>query len=175
MDKILYNELQIKSSIYQQANKLTDLFSRMDMHSLHIVSILNGGFIYTADMIRSLRVPTVIDFMKMKSYFGQEARTPEIVIGPDYRSEQNVVILDDILDRGDTIIRAIEYMRMMHPATISVMTMLHKDDGIPHRMKDYFDEHFIFYDMGLPVKGWVYGYGLDNDDFDRNLNCIYTK
>ncbi len=172
MKNVLYTELQIKQSIWKQAEKLNERFYQIDNNKLYVIGILNGAFMYVADMVKSLSMPNIVDFMKITSYVGQNGGSPRFSLWPKYRLGEDVIILDDMLDRGHTIIHAVEYIKTMKPRSITVMTMLHKE-GMVVKMEEYFTKNNIRADLGLPTNEWVYGYGLDNNEFDRNLKTIY--
>lgn len=173
--KVIYNQAQIHHSIYQQAYKLNNRLDEMDLKGkVSIIGILNGAFMFTSDLVKMINVPHKLDFMKITSYQGKFAASPKFTHWPKFSQGDHVVILDDMLDSGQTIIHAIEYIKTMSPASISVLTMLHRE-GINHKIDEYFQQNFVYADLGLPVKEdqWVYGYGLDNSELDRNLVNLY--
>lgn len=172
MDKIIYTEAQIESSINRQVSILEERHAQYDMGCLTIIGILNGSFLYMSEIVKRLRFKTTIDFMKVKSYKGQEKGETRFTLLPDIRKGGDLLILDDILDSGATIQAAIDYLQYSEPYSITMMTMLHKV-GAPQAMESYLQKHFVFADLGLPVADWVYGFGLDNDEYDRNLKSIY--
>lgn len=132
------------------------------------LSILNGSFLFTADLIRSLTIEPEISFIKLASYKGMRSTgsiTTAIGLEVDL-SGRDVIILEDIVDTGNTLFQFLPYLRQQQPRTIRIATLLHKAEATVHPLQlDYVG--FV-----IPNK-FVVGYGLDYDGWGRQYDAIY--
>jgi hypoxanthine phosphoribosyltransferase len=138
---------------------------------LHLVCILRGGVMFLTDLMRHIDVPVTIDFMAVSSY-GASTRqsTGQVRITLDLKDEihnRNVLLVEDIVDSGYTIASVIEFLRTRHPRSIKVCTLLDK----PERRE--VEVPIDYCGFVIPNK-FVFGYGLDIDEFYRNLPFIAT-
>ncbi len=131
--------------------------------------VLNGSFIFAADLLREITVPCEISFIKLASYAGTHS-TGEIreVIGLSKDiTNRHVVIVEDIIDSGLTMAHMIETLQKQNPASISVCSMLVKPDALKVQVPiDYCC-------LEIP-NDFIVGFGLDYDGFGRNTKDIYT-
>ncbi len=131
--------------------------------------VLNGSFIFAADLIREVTVPCEISFIKLASYAGTHS-TGEIreVIGlANDITGRHVVIVEDIIDSGLTMVHMIDTLKKQNPASISVCSMLVKPDALKVEVPiDYCC-------MEIP-NDFIVGVGLDYDGYGRNTKDIYT-
>ena len=131
--------------------------------------VLNGSFIFAADLLREITVPCEISFIKLASYAGTHS-TGEIreVIGLSKDiTDRHVVIVEDIIDSGLTMAHMIETLQKQNPASISVCSMLVKPDALKVQVPiDYCC-------LEIP-NDFIVGFGLDYDGFGRNTKDIYT-
>lgn len=133
------------------------------------ISILNGSFIFAADLFRCITVETEISFIKLASYKGTSS-TGHVVtaIGMEERLEgRHVVILEDIIDTGKTLAAFIPEIMQRHPASLKIATFLTKPEALQH------DVHADYVGFEIP-NNFVVGYGLDYDGLGRNLPELYT-
>lgn len=131
--------------------------------------VLNGSFIFAADLLREVNIPCEISFIKLASYQGTRS-TGEIreVIGLNTDiTGRDIVVVEDIIDSGLTMAHMLETLEKQNPASISVCALLVKPDAlkveIPIRYRC----------MDIP-NDFIVGYGLDYDGFGRNTKDIYT-
>lgn len=131
--------------------------------------VLNGSFIFAADLLREVKVPCEVSFIKLASYQGTTSTgTIREVIGlAKDITDRHVVIVEDIIDSGLTMAHMIETLEKQNPASISVCSLLVKPDAL----KVQIPIHYRC--MDIP-NDFIVGYGLDYDGFGRNTRNIYT-
>ena len=132
------------------------------------ISILNGSFIFAADLFKQLSNNPEICFVKIASYKGEKS-TGNIIttIGLDTEIKgRNIVILEDIVDTGKTLSGFIPQIHEQQALSVKIATLLHKPDATIYPIQiDYCC-------FTIPNK-FVIGYGLDYDGLGRNLKDIY--
>ena len=132
------------------------------------LSILNGSFMFAADIFKHLTIEAEISFIKLASYRGMRS-TGKIItsIGLDQDLyNRDVVILEDIVDTGKTLHEFLPQLDHQHPRSLKIAALLHKSEATKYPLKiDY--TGFV-----IPDK-FVVGYGLDYDGLGRNLKEIY--
>ena len=132
------------------------------------IVVLNGSFMFAADLFRKIEVPCEISFMKVTSYQGmQTTQDVKILIGlnEDIKGRK-VVIVEDIIDTGITIENLIAQIKQYDPEDIKIATLLFKPKA--------FEKDFKIDYVGIEIPNdFIVGYGLDYDGFGRNLPDIY--
>jgi hypoxanthine phosphoribosyltransferase len=130
-----------------------------------IVGILNGAFIFMADLIRALDVPCRVDFVRLASYGAGSVSSGEIRIGKDLETPiagRDVLIVEDIVDTGLTLSRLVEILWKRQPASLRVCAFLDKRE----RRRVPFTADYV----GFPIPDrFVVGYGLDYNEKFRFL------
>jgi hypoxanthine phosphoribosyltransferase len=133
------------------------------------ISILNGAFMFSADLIKKISVPCNISFVKLSSYSGSSSTgiVKEIIGLSDNIKGKHVIILEDIIDTGTTIESVVKQLKSKDPASVRVATMLFKPQAyLKNLMIDY---------IGLDIPNeFLVGYGLDYDGLGRNYEDIYA-
>ena len=132
------------------------------------LSILNGSFLFTADLFRQINIEAEICFIKLASYKGTTSSGNVITaIGLDANvNGRDIIIVEDIIDTGKTLHHYLPQLESQHPASIKIAVLLNKKEALQFPVKiDYacFD---------IPNK-FVVGYGLDYDGYGRNTREIY--
>ena len=133
------------------------------------LAVLNGSFIFAADLLREIDLPCEISFVKLASYEGTSS-TGSIreVIGLNIDiTGRPVIIIEDIVDTGLTMAHMLETLKKQNPASIDICTLLLKPDKLQVKL----DIRYVC--MQIP-DDFVVGYGLDYDGFGRNTKDIYT-
>lgn len=132
------------------------------------LSILNGAFVFTADLLRACPLECEVAFLRMASYRGMHSTGDVItILGLDKEiAGRHVIIVEDIIDTGRTMTRLMTDLRMKNPASIAVASLLSKPDALETPL------HIDFLGFEIPEK-FVLGYGLDYDGIGRNLPDIY--
>ncbi|MBP5771227.1 MAG: hypoxanthine phosphoribosyltransferase [Bacteroidaceae bacterium] len=142
-----------------------------DLEGKHplFLPVLNGAFIFAADLLREVNIPCEVSFIKLASYQGTQS-TGEIreVIGLQADiTGRHIVIVEDIIDSGLTMAHMLETLQAHNPASISVCALLVK----PGALKVEIPIHYKC--MEIP-NDFIVGYGLDYDGDGRNTRDIYT-
>lgn len=133
------------------------------------VAVLNGAFIFAADLLRLFDFPCEIAFVKMASYTGtvSTGHVKEIVGLNDDIENRTVVVIEDIIDSGLTMKEMLQLLDKKHPAEVKVAALLKK----PGNMKVDLNVHYCGFEI---PNDFIVGYGLDYDGYGRNLPSIYT-
>lgn len=134
-----------------------------------ILAVLNGSFIFAADLLREITLPCEISFVKLASYQGTSStgQVREMIgLGVDI-TDRAVIIVEDIVDTGFTMAHMIETLRKHNPRSIDVCTLLVK----PEKLQVNLDIRYRC--MEIP-NDFILGYGLDYDGLGRNTRDIYT-
>jgi hypoxanthine phosphoribosyltransferase len=132
------------------------------------IAILNGAFIFAADLFKCLTIDAEISFIKLISYKGMKSSGQVITaIGLDAEIfDRHVVILEDIVDTGKTMHEFLPQLWHQQPASLKIVALLHKPEATAYPVRvDY--TGFV-----IPDK-FVVGYGLDYNGFGRNTAAIY--
>ncbi|MFN8244055.1 MAG: hypoxanthine phosphoribosyltransferase [Ferruginibacter sp.] len=132
------------------------------------IAILNGSFMFAADLFRELTIDAEICFIKLASYKGTKSTGNVITsIGLDEPlNDRHVVIVEDIVDTGKTLYEFLPQLQNQQPASLRIAALLHKPDALVHPLRiDYLG-------FSVPDK-FLLGYGLDYDGLGRNLKEIY--
>src|SRR5688572_27152569 len=132
------------------------------------ISILNGSFMFSADLFKNLTIDAEICFIKLASYRGMKSSGQVITaIGLDQDLfGRDVVILEDIVDTGKTLNEFLPKLDHQQPKSLKIAALLHKPEAMQFALKiDYLG-------FSIPNK-FVVGYGLDYDGLGRNIACLY--
>lgn len=134
-----------------------------------ILAILNGCFVFAADLFRALSIDAEISFVKVQSYIGtQSGEKIVLAIGlQESLKDRHVLVLDDILDTGRTMEALLPDLKKQEPASIRFLMLLNKAEA---RIADIQPDYSGF---EIP-NAFVVGYGLDYDGLGRNLPEIYS-
>jgi len=157
------------SEIQTAVKKLADQMNTdLDGKNPLFLCVLNGSFIFAADLLKMINIDCGISFIKMASYQGTSS-TGEVktILGLDSEIKDRViVIVEDIVDTGNTIVALVNQLQSYGPKDIKVSTLLFKPEAYQKDIKiDY---------RALEVSNeFLVGYGLDYDGFGRNLEHIY--
>jgi hypoxanthine phosphoribosyltransferase len=155
-------------------NRITELGEEIsrdyeDSDDLLLVCILRGAVIFLTDLSRKISVPHAIDFMAISSYgAGSRSSSGVVRITMDLTtniSNKDVLIVEDIIDSGNTLSYVLELLSTRKPKSISVCTLLDKAE------RREVDVPIRYTGFKIPNK-FVYGYGLDLDEYFRNLPFI---
>ncbi len=132
------------------------------------IGVLNGAFVYIADLVRACEIECEIAFVRLSSYQGtQSVGKIETVYGLEMDiTDRHVIVVEDIVDSGRTLNYFLDYLKKQNPKSVALASLLLKPDAIQFPIKiDYLG-------FEIPDK-FVIGYGLDYDGLGRNLKDIY--
>lgn len=133
------------------------------------IGVLNGAFMFAADLMKYVTIPSEITFVKLSSYEGlyTTGNVKEIIGLNESVIGRNVVVIEDIVDTGITMERILSSLKVKGAASIRVATFLQKPDALQR------DIQIDYIAMKIP-NDFIVGYGLDYDGYGRNLRDIYT-
>ena len=164
--KILYSAAEIKARAREVAEEMNTLYSDEDLPLL--ICNLKGAFMFMADLVRHLDFRHEIDFIETSSYGGGTASSGDVRflldVGESIKS-RNVIIIEDIVDSGNTLSCILERFEARHASSVRVVTLLNK----PSRRE--IEVPIDFFGFKVPNE-FVVGYGLDYDQQYRNLPYI---
>jgi hypoxanthine phosphoribosyltransferase len=136
------------------------------------VGVLNGSFLFIADLIKQIDIPCEVAFTKLASYYGGTASKLKIRDDIDLAldiKDRDVVIIEDIVDTGNTLHYLIDKLKVRQPASIKVCSLLLKPASLQKSIEE------LKY-VGFEIENeFVVGYGLDYQELGRNLKDIYKK
>ena len=163
--RVIITEEEIKEAIKKAGKEIDKIY---DGRPILLVSILKGAFVFMADLCRAVSVPCEIGFMCAKSYYSGTVSSGVVKITMDLDrdiSKYHVVIVEDIIDTGRTLNDIVKLLKGRNPLSLRVVTLLDKPS---RRVVDFKADYSLF---TIP-DFFVIGYGLDCDEFYRNLPYI---
>jgi hypoxanthine phosphoribosyltransferase len=134
-----------------------------------LICILRGGVMFLTDLMRHINIPHAIEFMAVSSYgVGKRETTGQVRITLDLNTEifnRDVILVEDIIDSGNTLASVLEFLQTRKPRSLIVCTLLDKTE------RREVDVPIRYTGFEIPNK-FVFGYGLDLDDYYRDLPFI---
>ncbi|MFW5890305.1 MAG: hypoxanthine phosphoribosyltransferase [Marinilabiliaceae bacterium] len=156
----------IKKALWRMAEKMNRELG--DKNPL-MICILNGSFMFSADLMKLLDFPCEVSFVKLSSYqgTGSTGKVKKLIGLSEEIKGRTVVLLEDIVDTGTTMESLVSQLEAGQPAEVKVATLLFKPEACQKELKlDY---------IGLRIPNeFIVGYGLDYNGYGRNLPDIYT-
>lgn len=165
--EVYLSQTDIAALVSKLAAELNEEYGQYQLDVL-LVSILDGSFIFMADLVRKLKFKHKIQFVKLRSYEDMES-SGEVEFILDLNSDisdKHIVIIEDIIDTGLTIESFVDRLKAQNPLSIKTCTLLSK----PEVHNDIVDIHFV--GKEIPPE-FVVGYGLDLNGYGRNLPHLY--
>ena len=156
---------QIQSRVAQIAEQLNiDFEGKRPL----FIGVLNGAFLFTADLFKKITIECELSFIRLSSYEGMQStgQVKELIgIGKEINN-RHVIIIEDIVDTGNTAVHLMKELKKHKPAELRIATLLLKPAALKHHINiDY---------CGFEIPNdFILGYGLDYDGLGRNLNNIY--
>ncbi|MBO1436020.1 hypoxanthine phosphoribosyltransferase [Meiothermus sp. CFH 77666] len=166
--KVQLSEAQIVARIRELGAQIKRDYAGQEPH---LVCVLNGAFIFMADLVRAIDMPLTIDFLAVSSYGNAEKTSGEVELLKDLRmpiAGRQVIVVEDIVDTGITINYLLRMLEARQPASLKIAALLSK----PSRRKIEVPIHYLGFEI---EDAFVYGYGLDRGQFDRNLPFITSQ
>lgn len=158
-----------------QAEIKTKVIETGQLISLHyrdknlvLVGILKGSFVFLADLTRAITIDHEIDLIGVSSYSGTSSTGRlKFTKKPDLNLQgKDVLLVEDIVDTGNTLLAIKAYIKSLHPASIKICTLINKHE---RRQADIDADYACF----LLEKGFIVGYGLDYNERYRNLPALF--
>jgi len=171
MKEIKKNILYSKETIEKRVNELAETISRdYEGREIVFVCVLKGAFIFLADLTRQLKVPHVVDFVRLASYGSGMVSSGKITITKDIETSiegRDVVIVEDIIDTGITMDFLKDRLKKSNPNSLKICALLDKEE----RREVKVDVDYV----GFTIEDkFIVGYGLDFDEKFRCLPDIYV-
>lgn len=162
----LIKETEIRAAIDIVAARLN---LELDGKRPLFVCVLNGAFMFAADLMRRLTIDCQISFMKVASYegTGSSGRVKQLIGLNEEVKGRTVVLIEDIVDTGETMVMLTKQLKDLGAADVRIATLLFK----PESCRKDVTPNYI--GINLP-KDFIVGYGLDYNGYGRNLTDIYT-
>ena len=139
------------------------------MHGVRLICILKGSVFYTCELAKRITIPVTLDFMSVSSYGSGTVSSGTIKIKKDLDDDiegLDVIVVEDIIDSGNTLSRLIPMLKERKPASLKITTLLDKPD------RREVDDVTVDY-VGFEIEDkFVVGYGLDYDQSYRDLPYI---
>lgn len=165
--KVLLSEEKISKKVKELGGIISKDYENEE---IVVISLLRGSFVFAADLVRAISIPVNVDFMTTSSYDHDEASTGIVEIITDVRADikdKNVLVVDDIMDSGHTMKKVVEFINKKEPKSIKLCVMLDKPS---RREADITPDYTGFVIPNV----FIVGYGLDYEDFYRNVPYVFT-
>jgi hypoxanthine phosphoribosyltransferase len=164
--KPLFSREHIQKKIAETAKKISDDYR--DKKPV-MIAILKGSFVFLADIIRDLNIDVTIEFVQISSYGSSKTSSGTCVIHKDVTTDikgRDVIIIEDIVDSGNTLDFFIKNLEKQNPASIKTCALINKTVRREHNLVI----NYYAFDIN---EEFIVGYGLDYDEQFRNLSGIY--
>lgn len=166
--EVLVSKEQIDQRVAELGAQLTEEYKEKN---LLVISLLKGSFIFTADLVRKIDLPTRIEFMTTSSYGHGEESSGRVKVTQDLKiddlSDFDVLIVDDITDSAITMTGVIEHLSKRNPASIKCCVLLDK----PSRRQVEYQPDYVGF--SIPDM-FIVGYGLNYGDYMRNIDHVFA-
>ena len=165
IQEVLFSEEQLDRRVREIAAQIEKDYEGKE---IMLISVLRGSFIFMADLSRRIDLPCTLDFMSVSSYGKGTSSSGQVQITKDLSSDisgQHIIVVEDILDSGNTLSYLLKVLENRRPASIRLCTLLDKPD---RRVKQV-DVHYCGFSI---PDAFVVGYGLDYAEMYRNLPYI---
>lgn len=164
--RISYPEKDILNRVKAVADRINkDMAGKNPL----FLAVLNGSFVFAADLMRMITIPCEISFVKLASYEGtmSTGKIKEVIGINENISGRTIIIVEDIIESGLTMKRMLETLGTRNPESIHICTLLIKPEKLT------LDLNVEYAAMEIP-NDFIVGYGLDYNQQGRNLRDIYT-
>ena len=165
IQEILFSEDQLKARVREIAQEIQRDYAGKE---IMLISVLRGSFIFMADLCRALDLPCTLDFMSVSSYGKGTTSSGQVQITKDLSEDisgRHIIVVEDILDSGNTLSYLLKILQHRHPASVRLCTLLDK----PERRVKPVGVHYCGFTI---PDAFVVGYGLDYAEKYRNLPYI---
>ena len=165
IERVLFTEEELKQRVKEIAQRIDADYAGKEPL---LISVLRGSFVFMADLVREITLPCTVDFMAVSSYGGGTTSSGQVKIVKDLSEQiegKDVLVVEDILDSGNTLSYLLKLLEARHPASIRLCTLLDKPE---RRTKPVAVQYTGF----ASRDEFVVGSGLDYDEKYRNLPYI---
>jgi hypoxanthine phosphoribosyltransferase len=159
-------EAEIKKHVKEVADRINH---DMEGKNPLLLAVLNGSFIFAADLMREMTIPCEISFVKLASYQGtiSTGKVQEVIGLNEDLTGRTVIIVEDIVDTGRTMKQMMESLGTRRPASLHICTLFVK----PTKLEEPLDIDYAAFSI---PDDFILGYGLDYDQAGRYLKDVYT-
>lgn len=168
IERVFMTEQEVRDVVARLGREITGFYRRQDDLNLLVIGLLRGSFVFMADLIRHIELPLTVDFMTVSSYGDAAVSSGNVKVVMDLDEPvegKDILMVEDIIDTGNTFNRVIGLIRYRNPRSLKVCTFLSK----PSRRT--VDVHIDFCGREIPDE-FVCGYGLDFAQRYRNLPYV---
>ncbi len=165
IESVLFSEEQLKQRVREIAAEIEKDYAGKE---IMLISVLRGSFVFMADLCRAIDLPCTLDFMSVSSYGKGTTSSGQVQITKDLSEDisgRHVIVIEDILDSGNTLSYLLKLLENRHPASIRLCTLLDKPDRRTKPVQVHYSGFTI-------PDAFVVGYGLDYAEKYRNLPYI---
>jgi hypoxanthine phosphoribosyltransferase len=165
-----FSEYLTEKVIQQRIEELAkQVNSELAGKEVVFLGILNGAFLFAADLFRRIDFPARISFVKLASYQGTSSSgsIKELIGWNEDINNKTIVVVEDIVDTGNTLERIVDELVIRKAAEIRIAALLYKPEAYTKQIP----LHYIGFEI---PNDFVVGYGLDYDGFGRNLPSVYS-
>jgi len=164
--KVLFSKERIAAEINRLAKEISNDYGNQE---IMLVGVLKGSFLFVADLIREIKSPAVIDFVRLASYGAGTKTSGKVELRKDLEmsiKDRHVIIVEDIIDSGYTLQFLYKELLQRQPKSLKICTLIDKSIRREVDIKaDY---------IGISMEdGFIIGYGLDHNEKYRDLPDIY--
>ncbi len=162
---ILLKEAEIRKRVLEIAGEINRDYAKKQPL---FISVLNGAFIFAADLMREIRLSSTLSFIKLSTYdqTSSTGKIKELIGLNEQLFKKDIIIIEDIVDSGFTLSYLLEHLQGLGPSSIEVVALLVKPESLKAEVS-------IKYTGFRIPENFVVGYGLDYDGYGRNLKDIY--
>jgi len=164
--RVVYSEEQIHGAVVRLAEAINLDFAGQDVH---LIGVLKGSFLFLADLVRHLRIPCSVDFVRLSSCGSETScsgTVREVISLADPVAGRHVVVVEEIVDSGQTLAKLLRDLQEAGAASVRVCALVDKTG----RRQEEVPVHYRGFSLD---DGFLIGYGLDLDEKYRNLPAIY--
>ena len=175
VERVLFSEAELKKRVAEIGAQIDADYAGKEPL---LISVLRGSFVFMSDLVRTITLPCTVDFMAVSSYGAGTTSSGQVRITKDLSDSiegRDIIVVEDILDSGNTLSYLLEILRARHPASIRLCTLLDK----PSRRTKPVEVSYSGF--SIPDE-FVVGYGLDFAEKYRNLPyigilkpCVYEE
>ena len=167
IQEVLFSEEQLKARVHELAKEIERDYAGKE---IMLIAVLRGSFVFMADLCRAIDLPCTLDFMSVSSYGKGTSSSGQVQITKDLSEDisgRHIIVVEDILDSGNTLSYLLKVLENRRPASIRLCTLLDK----PERRNPAVTVKADYTGVVIPNE-FVVGYGLDYNELYRNLPFV---
>lgn len=164
--RLVIPEQQIAKRVEELAEEISRKYAGKEVL---MIGVLNGVFLFFADLTRKMKVPLRVDFIRLVSYFSETKTTGKVIMTKDVESDltgKHVIVVEDVVDSGLTIQWLRDHLAGLGAASVEVCVMFDKSGNREVEV----DIDYVGFRLG---KDYIIGYGMDYDGLYRELSDVY--